>query len=249
MNLLREIETRAWLLAVESESQVKSEGEITSKSCNREITTSKSSNIVEHTATIITKMDNHINHLRSKIVERTDAREINLTQLRTPQVLDSTSSSAKAKRRAKGFVPSRKPFVDALEKGSESEGFFQFNLKDDTQLVDENFKVESFSRWQERVEPLELERAILSLLEFGQITAARQLQQKLSPDNMPSEFTIVDTALKLAAFSTPNQKVLTSVLDDGVRFIMHSFNLLHDQHIIDPLQVVICVFPPIFICP
>lgn len=249
MNLLREIETRAWLLAVESESQVKSEGEITSKSCNREITTSKSSNIVEHTATIITKMDNHINHLRSKIVERTDARDINQTQLRTPQVLDSTSG-AKAKRRTKSFVPSRKPFADALEKGSESEGLFQFNLKDDTQLVDENFKVESFSRWQERVEPLELERAILSLLEFGQITAARQLQQKLSPDNMPSEFTIVDTALKLAAFSTPNQNVLTSVLDDGVRFIMHSYNLLHDQHIIDPLQVVmICVFPPIFICP
>ncbi|XP_031108009.1 uncharacterized protein LOC116012576 isoform X2 [Ipomoea triloba] len=236
LNLLREIETRAWLLAVESESQVKSEGEITSKSCNREITTSKSSNIVEHTATIITKMDNHINHLRSKIVERTDARDINQTQLRTPQVLDSTSG-AKAKRRTKSFVPSRKPFADALEKGSESEGLFQFNLKDDTQLVDENFKVESFSRWQERVEPLELERAILSLLEFGQITAARQLQQKLSPDNMPSEFTIVDTALKLAAFSTPNQNVLTSVLDDGVRFIMHSYNLLHDQHIIDPLQV------------
>ncbi|RAL44025.1 hypothetical protein DM860_014162 [Cuscuta australis] len=242
LNLLREIETRAWLLAVESESQVKSEGDITSKRCNQDITTSKSYNIVEHTASIITKMDNHINNLRGKFVERTDTRENNLTHSRTSQVLDSasfgaTTASAKAKRRSKGFVPSRKPCVDVIEKGSEFEGFFQFSLKNDSQIVDENVKVESFSRWQERVEPVELERAILSLLEFGQAAAARQLQQKLSPGNIPSEFMIVDATLKLAALSTPNQKVLLSALDDGVCFIMHSYNLISDQHMIDPLQV------------
>ncbi|CAH9071176.1 unnamed protein product [Cuscuta epithymum] len=242
LNLLREIETRAWLLAVESESQVKSEGEITSKRNNHDITTSKSLNIVEHTASIITKMDNHIYSLRGKYVERTDARDNNLTYVQTSQALDfaslaATPGSAKAKRRSKGNVPLRKPFVDSQEKGNEFEGFFQSNLKDDSHIVDENFKVESFSRWQERVEPVELEKAILSLLEFGQVAAARQLQQKLSPGNMPSEFVIVDTALKLAALSTPNQKVLTSALDDGVRFIMHSYTLNHDQHIVDPLQV------------
>ncbi|CAB4268974.1 unnamed protein product [Prunus armeniaca] len=44
-------------------------------------------------------------------------------------------------------------------------------------------------------------KAVLSLLEFGQIAAAKQLQHKLSPVKVPSEFVLVDAALKLAAMS------------------------------------------------
>ncbi|XP_071710839.1 uncharacterized protein [Rutidosis leptorrhynchoides] len=70
----------------------------------------------------------------------------------------------------------------------------------------------SNSIWEERIGPAELERAVLSLLEFGQISAARQLQHKLSPSHFPSKFVLVDAALKLAAISTPSNKVVVSML-------------------------------------
>ncbi|KAL3527892.1 hypothetical protein ACH5RR_012548 [Cinchona calisaya] len=246
LNLLREIETKVWLLAVESEAQMKGEGGLPLSNFGREPGTSKNSNIIDYTANIITKIDKHINSLRSKTVEKSDLRENNQPHLKITQVLGdsnnflaATGGNTKAKRRAKGFVPSRRPSVDVVDKGNESEGVpFPQSLKDNSQLVDDNIKFEaSFSRWEERIGPSELERAILSLLEFGQITAAKQLQHKLSPDHIPSEFVVLDAALKLAALSTPNNKTSVLLLDDEVRSVIQSNNYVGDHHVIDPLQI------------
>lgn len=243
MNLLREIETRAWLLAVESETQVKSEGEFTLS--GREPASGKGSSIIDRTASIITKMDNHINSVRIKSGERNDTKESNQSHLKTTQMSDSSSSAAifggaKVKRRAKGFVPSRKSLADPMDRSNEPEtSSISFNIKEDSQIPDENLKIEAnFSKWEERVGPAELERAVLSLLEFGQIAASRQLQHKLSPGCIPSEFKLVDAALKLAAIATPNNKVSILVLDGELRSVMQSYHLFPNQHVIDALQVV-----------
>ncbi|KAI3451060.1 hypothetical protein Pfo_007725 [Paulownia fortunei] len=241
LHLLREIETRVWLLAVESEAQVKSEGEDSLTYPTREPGAGKGSNLIDLTASIIMKMDNHLNALRLKSSEKND-RDNSQTHVRITQIIDSSFSStaggsSKTKRRAKGFGSSRKPLFDAVDKKYESESI-PLNLRDDSQFLDENSKLDaSLSRWEERVGPAELERAVLSLLDFGQTTAARQLQNKLSPDNTPSEFLLVDAALKLAALSTPSNKVFTSMLDDEVRSVIQSHNLLTDHRVIDPLKV------------
>ncbi|XP_076902084.1 uncharacterized protein LOC143556706 isoform X1 [Bidens hawaiensis] len=221
LHLLRELETRVWLLAVESEAQVKNEGDLTLNNTSREAGYGKGSSIVDHTASIITKMDTHINTMRTKNEHH-----------RTPHVIDATASNTtKSKRRAKAIVTSRKPF--------ESEDVsVSNNLEVDSKSTEESSRVNlSFSRWEESIGPTELERAVLSLLEFGQISAARQLQHKLSPSHVPSEFTLVDAALKLAAISTPSSKVAISVLDDEVRSVIQTHNLPTDHHFVDPMQV------------
>lgn len=244
MHLLREIETRVWLLAVESEAQVKSEGNFTFPSSRREPGTGKSSNIIDRTASIITKMDNHINATRVKISERDDGRENNQTHSKNSHVLDasfptSVGGGAKTKRRAKCVALSRRPLMETTERTTDSEdGFTVPNFHNDLHLQDENFKIEpSFSRWEERVGPEELERAVLSLLEFGQITAAKQLQNKLSPAHIPSEFVLVDATLKLAAMPTPSNEISLSMLDEEVHSIINSYNILIDHSVVDPLQV------------
>lgn len=240
-HLLREIETRVWLLAVESEALVKNEGEDSLTHPTREPGAGKGSDLMDRTASIIAKMDNHIIGLRLKSSEKYD-RENGQTHARMSQTVDSSFSSTaggvlKTKRRAKGSGSSRKPLFDAGDKKYESESI-PLNPRDETQYLDENSKIDaSLSRWEERVGPAELERAVLSLLEFGQITAARQLQNKLAPDNMPSEFFLVDAALKLAAVSTPSNKVLMSMLDNDVLSVIQSYNLPAEQRVIDPLQV------------
>ncbi|KAF5794542.1 putative spatacsin [Helianthus annuus] len=221
-HLLRELETRVWLLAVESEAQVKSEGELTLNTTSRDAGYGKGSSIVDHTASVVSKMDTHINTMKTKNDHH-----------RSPHVIESTTStSTKSKRRAKAVVSSRKPFVDA-EKVSESEDISVPNNLE----VDSKSTEVSFSRWEESIGPAELERAVLSLLEFGQISAARQLQHKLSPSRFPSEFTLVDAALKLAAISTPSNKVAISMLDDEVRSVIQSYNLPTDHQFVDPMQV------------
>ncbi|KAA8530957.1 hypothetical protein F0562_005676 [Nyssa sinensis] len=244
LHLLREIETRVWLLAVKSEAQLKSEGDFTSASSSREPGTGKGSNIIDRTASIITKMDNHINTVRIRTAERNDARENNQTHHKIPQVVDPSFStisggSSKSKRRAKGTVPSRRPLMDTLDKSTDSDDCSgPLSFRNDLHLQDENFRIEaSFSRWEERVGPAELERAVLSLLEFGQITAAKQLQHKLSPAHIPSEFVLVNAALKLADISTPSSEVSISLLHEEVRSIIESYNILTNDHLVNPLQV------------
>ncbi|KAL3818833.1 hypothetical protein ACJIZ3_004738 [Penstemon smallii] len=241
LHLLREIETRVWLLAVESEAQVKSESEYSLTYPTQEPGAAKGYNLIDRTAIIITKIDNHINALKLRTSEKNE-RELSQGHARILQTIDSgfpstAGGSTKSKRRAKGIGSSRKTLFDAVDKKFESEPI-AINLKDDSQLSDGNFKIDaSLSRWEERVGPAELERAVLSLLDFGQTTAARQLQNKLSPENTPSEFLLVDASLKLAALSTPSNKVSTSMLDDQVSSVIRSYNLLTDQRVIDPLEV------------
>ncbi|KAE7998209.1 hypothetical protein FH972_002775 [Carpinus fangiana] len=239
---LREIETKVWLLAVESEAQVKSEGEFNLTSSTRD-SVKISSSIIDRTASMITKMDNHINTMKNRTLEKNDARENNMTHHKN-QVSDASfpttaGGSTKTKRRAKGYMPLRRPLIDPGDKNIDpDDGFGPLKFGNDLPLQEENIKMEmSFSRWEERVGPAELERAVLSLLEFGQITAAKQLQHKLSPAQVPSEFVLVDAALKLADISTPSSEASISMLDEEVRSVIKSYNIPTDQHKVNKLQV------------
>ncbi|KAL4575265.1 hypothetical protein LXL04_022107 [Taraxacum kok-saghyz] len=205
LHLLRELETRVWLLAVESEAQVKTEGESTLTTPLRESGHNKTSSIIDHTANIVSKMDTHITTMQTKTTQ--------------PHIIDT-----KSKRRGKPIIQSRKPLFLDVEKPEAALD------------TEENNNI-SFSKWEESVGAGELERAVLSLLEFGQISAARQLQHKLSPLHFPSEFVLVDAALKLAEMSTPGSKVPVSMLDDDVRSVMQAHNLPTHLQFIDPIQV------------
>lgn len=227
-----------WLLAVESEAQVKSEGDLSVISSSRETT-----NIIERTAQLITKMDNHINSMRNRIAEKYDAKENSYTHYRS-QVSDAISTttiggSTKAKRRTKGYLPPRRQLGDLVDKNTDLEdSSCSLNLRNDLQLQDDSSTLEtSFPKWEDRVGPAELERAVLSLLEFGQISAAKQLQHKLSPGHIPSEFRFVDAALQLAAISTPCVPVSLSTVDEEVLSIIQLHKIVTDQHSIYPLQV------------
>jgi len=250
LQLLREIETKVWLLAVESETQVKSEGDFNFTFSIGENAIKNDSSIIDRTASIIAKMDNHINTMKNRTVEKYESRENNQIPHRN-QVVDaglSTSfgGSTKPKRRAKGYVALRRPALDSVEKSADTDDSSNtISFKNEVQLQEENLKVEmSFSRWEERVGTAELERAVLSLLEFGQITAAKQLQYKFSPGQIPSEFRLVDAALKLASMSTPPSNVSVSMLDEEVHSVLQTYGLLNDKRHADPLQVIVQTFPP-----
>ncbi|KAF5204820.1 Spatacsin [Thalictrum thalictroides] len=249
LHLLREIETRVWLLAVESEAQVETVGAFTLNNYSQNLTSGSTSNIIERTASNITKMDNHLNARRSRPLEKSDIKESNLTHPYNLQVLDTSPSatavnSTKTKRRAKSYLHSKKLIAEVVDKSSDPDegptSPINFNTEffKSTLPQEENVKAEaSVSRWEERVGPEELERAVLSLLEFGQVTAAKQLQHKLSPEHVPSEFLLVDVALKLAAISTPACSELSiSMLDADVLSVIQSYNVSSESYG-DPLQV------------
>ena len=251
LHLLREIETRVWLLAVEAEAQLKTEGNMTSPNLSQNPVGGNSTSIIDQTANIVTKMDNHINAMRARATERNDVRESNQTNPRHGQVIDvltpaTAGGSTKMKRRARSYVPSRRPQTDSVDKTSDpddSSTVLSVRNSDElfgsSQLQEENVRIEaSFSGWEERVGSAELERAVLSLLEFGQISAAKQLQQKLSPAHVPSEFAVVDAALNLAAaVSSGSSELSVPVLDSDVLSVIQSNNMLSDNQITDPLQV------------
>ena len=250
MQLLREIETKVWLLAVESETQVKSEGDFNFTFSIGENAIKNDSSIIDRTASIIAKMDNHINTMKNRTVEKYEPRENNQISHRN-QVMDAGLSTSfgggtKPKRRAKGYVALRRPALESVEKSADTDDSSNtISFKNEVQLQEENLKVEmSFSRWEERVGAAELERAVLSLLEFGQITAAKQLQYKFSPGQIPSEFKLVDAALKLASMSTPPSNVSVSMLDEEVHSLLQTYGLLNDKRHADPLQVLVQTFPP-----
>lgn len=253
LHLLREIETRVWLLAVESEAQSKIDGSLSIPNyTHNPVTSNSTTSIIEQTANIVTKMDNHINSMRARAIERNDMRESNQTNLRNLQVVDANSPSTaggttKMKRRAKSYMPLRRPLTDVVDKTSDlDDNTASLNSKNSNEsirsshLQEENVRIEaSFSGWEERVGPAELERAVLSLLEFGQMTAAKQLQQKLSPANVPSEFALIDAALKLAAAgSSPGSSEVSGPLADAeLLSVIQSYNIPSDNLSADPLQV------------
>lgn len=224
---------------------MKSEGDFNFTFSVRENAIKNDSSIIDRTASIIAKMDNHINTMRNRTVEKYESKENNHIPHKN-QVADAGPSttfvgSTKTKRRAKGYMALRRPPLESADKSADTEDASStLSFKNELQLQEENLKVEmSFSRWEERVGPAELERAVLSLLEFGQISAAKQLQYKFSPGQIPSEFRLVDAALKLASISTPPSNVLVSMLDEEVRSVMQTNGLPNDKHHVDPLQVIV----------
>ncbi|CAH8345161.1 unnamed protein product [Eruca vesicaria subsp. sativa] len=241
LHLLREIETRVWLLAVEAEAHVKNLGACSPSNTRRDIANGNSSNLIDRTASIITKMDNHISSAtKNKIGEKQDPRPPGQAHQKNQDTSTSVyGANTKSKRRAKGNVPQRRHFVDSSDRNSDFEDSSSLlNIKSEFQLQEESTGLEiSLSKWEESIEPAELERAVLSLLEFGQVTAAKQLQLKLAPENLPSELIVLDSVMKLAMLSTPCIQVPLSMMDDEVRSIIQSQNLKIDQPMIDPLQV------------
>ncbi|XP_022132627.1 protein DDB_G0268328 isoform X2 [Momordica charantia] len=242
LHLLREIETKVWLLAVESEAEMKNERDLNINSSSRECISRNSSSIIDSTASMISKMDQHISTMKNKNMDKHEVRENSQTHHKS-QVLDAGFSTAeggnsKAKMRTKGSVLLRRPLVDFADMNTNPEdGCIPSTFKNDLQLQDENLKMDtSFSGWEERVGPAEVDRAVLSLLEFGQITAAKQLQQKLSPGQVLSEFLLVDAAFKLAAISTPNREVSMSLVDGDLCSVILSYGIPVDQYL-NPLQV------------
>lgn len=252
LHLLREIETRVWLLAVEAEAQLKNEGSFTTRYHASNVVGGKRNNIIDQTASIIARMDGHLNSFKAKIVERTDARESNGLQLHIVQDSDANISSTtlfghpKTKRRAKNYAPARKLILDtekAIELDDTSNVYG--SSINDIQYVreqEDNLKYEtSISGWEERLGPAELERAVLSLLEFGQIAAAKQLHHKLSSTNVPPELFLVDIALKFAITLSPSdgREISFLELEPEVLTALQSLGISYHNKSTDPMQVII----------
>lgn len=242
LHLLREIETRVWLLAVESEAQLKGErGSSLTRSSQGQMS-GHSANIVDQTADLITNMDSHINVMNGRVPGKGDVKDNNFLLHKSAPTWDvgfsNTAGGTKTKRRTKVYGSSRRTVAEVTDRSADVEEHFNapFNFKYDFQ--DENLRLDaSFSSWEERIGPTELEKAVLSLLEFGQATAAKQLQHKLSSGHVPLELKIVDAALKFAGLSTPLQKLSFSILDEDLCSLIHSYNIPTEDQLVDPLQV------------
>ncbi|XP_078164792.1 spatacsin carboxy-terminus protein isoform X3 [Carex rostrata] len=221
LHLLREIETRVWLLAVESETQSNPENEPTSPSSVQNLSVKTSLSFIEQTAKVVSKMDSHINATHTQVSERSSGifRENNNT-------LSSASAGSRTKRKGKPYHPLRHTINENFETSDE------INSSEGTNLG------VAISGWEERVGQVEMERAVLSLLEFGQITAAKQLQHKLSPTQVPEELNLIDSVLKLAKFASSNGggEISLSVLDEAVRSVLRSLDLPIEQNRVDPSQ-------------
>lgn len=253
LHILREIETRVWLLAVESEAQFKAERDFTSLSSVQNLVGGSSTSIIEQTASIITKMDNHINAMLTKVSDRNGTREITFLNNRNSHTSESNSiaaavSSARMKRRTKINLPLRRSVIDNLESNNDSDDYSDssYQPKNNGELSksmlsqEESMNIEtSISAWEKRVQPAEVEKAVLSLLEFGQITATKQLQQKLSPSHVPVELALVDCALKVAILSSSNNngELSDTIIDPEILAVIVSAGVSISDHIIEPLQV------------
>lgn len=248
---MREIETRVWLLAVESEAQAKTESDYNLPSSTHILGGGNNASIIEKTATIIEKMDGHVNATCLKFSDKNSSRE-NIMQLNRPnQVSDSTnpgtmSCSTRTKRRTKNFLALKRP-TDNMDTNNDSDdcpkspqNWSGGEISKSSPLKEENVKIEaSVSGWEEKVKPADMERAVLSLLEFGQVTAAKQLQHKLSPVYMPFELAIVDAALKVASLSSSssNEGRRDLMMDAEVLSFIQSLHIHFSSLAIDPLQV------------
>lgn len=251
LNLLREIETRVWLLAVESEAQVKTGGGYNLPSIQN-LCGGNNTGIIEQTATIIEKMDSHINATCLKVSERNGSRETCMQPIRSNQTSDATNSgtmsfSTRNKRRTKNYSALKRS-TDNMDCNNDSDDSPKSpqNLRSggemskSSPLQEENMKIEaSVSGWEEKVKPADMERAVLSLLEFGQVTAAKQLQHKLSPAHVPFELAIVDIALKVASLPLSNSSEggRDSIMDAEVLSFIQSLNIHFNNYAINPLQV------------
>ncbi|KAK8969243.1 hypothetical protein KSP40_PGU005204 [Platanthera guangdongensis] len=248
--LLREIETRVWLLAVESEAQAKTESDYNRPSSIQNLVGGNSDGIIDQTATIIEKIDNHLNAKHS-VSERISSRESFVQPSRLNLASDCTNPdtmpfNTKIKRRAKNYLALKRPTDMDSNNDCDDSPKSQQNQRSISEIskcspVQEgNMKLDtSVSGWEEKGRPVDMEKAVLSLLEFGQITAAKQLQHKLSPAHVPSELAIVDAALKVASLSSSScdEGIRESVMDAEVLSFMHSLNIHFSNLVSNSLQV------------
>lgn len=80
--------------------------------------------------------------------------------------------------------------------------------------------------WEERIGEGEVDRAVLALVEVGQVAAAKQLQQKLSPEYVPLELLLVEDAKKIASISEPDadESFIWGVLHPRVVAVLSNVN-------------------------
>ncbi|XP_062194810.1 uncharacterized protein LOC133897988 isoform X2 [Phragmites australis] len=250
LHLLREIETRVWLLAVESESQSKADGEFAASAVAQNILAGNSTSIIEQTANVITKIDSNMCSPRIKATERNGIKD-NLSCQQHVQLFESnseasatTTNSTRAKRRVKANLPLRRGVNDSVESSTNnpdnnSNNFHSSKIGEQARnlLPEEEFaKMEvSLSGWEQNVRPVDMEKAVLSLLEFGKITAAKQLQQKLSPSYVPEELVLADVALMVANNSS-NGEISLSCFDTEAFSIFQSLGVTSSRDMIDPSQ-------------
>lgn len=246
LHLLREIETRVWLLAVESEAQYETERSLTMPISFQSQVGGNGTSIVEQTANVISKMDIHINSMMIRTSDKNLTRE-GAQPSRSLQGLDgSGGANARFRRKTRNYQILRRTSVDPLYQNYDTDDYpgKSQTLSSDSDMAsmsiqEENTKTEpAFSGWEERLRPAEVERAILSLLEFGQIHAAKQLQQKLSPAMVPSELVIVDLSLRIASMSSDSSnEISTSLLDADCLSVLDSYGINYSSNFIDTLQV------------
>ncbi|CAN6354138.1 unnamed protein product [Urochloa humidicola] len=157
----------------------------------------------------------------------------------------TTTNNPRAKRRVKTNLPLRRGVNDNFESrtsdlDNNSNNFHSSKIGEQARnlLSEEEFaKMEaSLSDWEQNVRPVDMEKAVLSLLEFGQITAAKQLQQKLSPSYIPEELVLVDVALRIANNSS-NGGISLSYFDAEALSILQSLGVTSSSNMIDPLEV------------
>lgn len=251
LHLLREIETRVWLLAVESETHSKADGE--SSVVSQSLAIGNSTSIIEQTADVITKIDSSMSLPSMKAAERNGMKDNNLSHHQHLQLFEynseaTTTNNARAKRRGKTNLPLRRGVTDNVgsstnDSDDNSKVFFRSKIGEQARnlLSEEEFaKMEaSLSGWEQHVRPADMEKAVLSLLEFGQITAAKQLQQKLSPSYVPEELVLVDVALRVANNGGDGEINLLS-FDTEALSILQSLQIASGSNMIDPSQVWLC---------
>lgn len=107
-------------------------------------------------------------------------------------------------------------------------------VEDDVSAADDETR-----GWEERVGEGEVERAVLALVEVGQVIAARQLQQKLAPGHVPLELILVEAAQKIATLSLPTAKgsVVPAFLHPTVVECLRSTNMFNSFASVTPMQV------------
>lgn len=250
IHLLREIETRVWLLAVESESQ-SSDSEFAASTIAQNTAVGNTNSIMEQTADVITKIDNNMSSPRMKATERNGVRDSLMYQQHMHLFESNSEASATAtnntrtKRRVKTHIPHRRGVNDNVESRTndlDNNSNIFHNSKAGEQarnlLTEEDFaKMEaSLSGWEQNVRPADMEKAVLSLLEFGQIAAAKQLQQKLSPSYVPEELVLVDIALRVAN-NTFNGEIRLSCLDTEALSVLQSLGIASKNNVFDQSQV------------
>ena len=209
-----------------------------------------STSIIEQTADVITKIDNSMSLPSMRAAERNGMMDNNLSRHQHLQLFEynsepTTTNNTRAKRRGKTNLPLGRGVNDNFESSTNDSGdtskiVHRSKIAEQARnlLSEEDFaKMEaSLSGWEQHVRPADMEKAVLSLLEFGQITAAKQLQQKLSPSYVPEELVLVDVALRVAD-NDSNGGISLLCFDTEALSILQSLELSISSNMIDPSQV------------